>query len=152
MNRFWSKVAITSDTDKCWLWMNQTNNQGYGKFRSGKRMVSAHRFSFELNFGEIPEGLMVCHSCDNRRCVNPNHLFLGSHAENMADRDTKQRNKPSFGLKNGKAKLTDEDVAEIRKLYAAGITPTILAKRFGIHRVYIHRLVALKYRANVPQS
>ena len=94
----------------CWEWTGSKRN-GYGRLIVGSRTdgtrksVSAHRLSYELTYGEIPEGMEVCHRCDNRCCVNPDHLFIGTHQDNMSDRERKGRNKPPKGENNGRAKL-----------------------------------------------
>lgn len=131
--RFWSHVQ---KSDGCWVWVGTIDRYGYGKFKYRQYMHSGSRFSWTLHFGEIPCGLCVLHQCDNPACVNPDHLFLGTHQENMADKVRKGRSKKgvpcNVGESNGRAKLTPEDVREIRRLLADGWTQTRLALRFGV--------------------
>lgn len=129
--RFFAKIERTPT---CWNWNAGRFESGYGAFGLCKKLVKAHRVSFKLHKGEIPEGLMVLHSCDNRRCVNPDHLFAGTHQDNMEDRKKKGR---AIGANKGEAhhlaKLSTEDVLKIRKAYEAGYTThRELAAQFNV--------------------
>ncbi len=94
--RFWDKV---SKTDGCWLWNGMRTHSGYGRFRIGGKICRAHRIAWELVYGTIPEGIFVLHKCDNRVCVNPEHLFLGSHNDNM--KDMVKKNRQATGMQSG---------------------------------------------------
>lgn len=95
--RFWDKVK---KTESCWLWIGAINNN-YGCFNKGNRnMIKAHRFSWELAYGEIPKDKFVLHKCDTPRCVNPEHLFLGTHYDNYHDAVSKKRRLDKWGYAN----------------------------------------------------
>lgn len=121
-DRFWNNVR---KTEQCWEWIGGLSGiTGYGSFQDGKKM-SAHRYSWILHNGEIPRGLCVLHSCDNRVCVRPDHLWLGTKEENSIDMARKGRNKPPAG-----AKLTGKNVLEIRSSQENRFD---LANKFGVH-------------------
>jgi hypothetical protein len=132
-DRFWNKVA--KQPSGCWNWRGSIGDKGYGQFRIIKsKQVIAHRFSFELANGPIPAGLLVCHTCDNRRCVNPAHLFLGTYKDNTQDMMRKGRESGPpicFGNKNA-ARLTPADVIQIRQLHSAGHSQVRLALDYGV--------------------
>lgn len=138
--RFRARFAVNEQTG-CWEWKGSLNGSGYGKW--GKVGLGAHRFSYRVSFGQdIPAGLCVCHHCDNRRCVNPSHLFLGTHQENMSDRNAKGRQARIRGESRWTSKLTDAQVISIRTRYeAGGVTQNQLASEFGTCRTNISLIV-----------
>lgn len=89
--RFFQNISYDEHIKGCWVWTGLKNWGGYGRMRINKRDKIAHRYSWELHFGNIPAGRLVCHKCDNRSCVNPHHLFLGSHKDNYQDMISKGR-------------------------------------------------------------
>ena len=135
--RFEIKVK-KSDTG-CWEWIAAKHPKGYGNFSLGGRVMKAHRVAYQLYVGEIPEGLCVCHRCDNPSCVNPSHLFLGTNADNTHDRDNKGRG--SYGENRPNAKLTDNKVSEIRARWQGGVSMTNLGKEYGVARQTISNIV-----------
>ncbi|MFA5037008.1 MAG: HNH endonuclease [Candidatus Izemoplasmatales bacterium] len=144
IERFFSKVSVKGPDD-CWEWQGSFFKSGYGKFSIGRKTLYAHRVSFEIKNGKIPEGRMVRHKvCDNPRCVNPAHLSLGSQKDNMCDKVIKGRQTRTSlsGESNGQAKLTFDQVVEIKELYATGIvTQQILADHFGVSRGQISNII-----------
>lgn len=154
MDRFWSKVQRG---DGCWLWTAAMRWNGYGVFGFGKRVVGAHRVAWELTNGPIPDRMCVCHRCDNRRCVRPEHLFLGTQAENLADMRAKKRQRGGAGEHNGTkthperiargealpfSKLTEKAVREIRAHYArGGISMGALGRKYGVNQPAIMKVL-----------
>ncbi len=118
----------------CWLWGSSITPRGYGMCNAGGKWRRAHRVSWEVYHGPIPEGLSVCHRCDMPACVNPDHLFVATHLENMRDRDTKGRRSPPQGEAHGGSKLRDNDVREIRRLAAVGLSRRDIATRYSMSK------------------
>lgn len=127
----------------CWLWIGRISKQGYGCYKLNGESI-AHRVSYELHKEEIPYGIHVCHTCDNPSCVNPDHLFLGTNAENMKDRNNKQRQ--ARGDKIHTSKLNHELVNEIRSKYIPHkYTIKMLAKEYNVSTSTIFCVLKKKY-------
>ena len=133
MERFLSKVA---KTESCWLWTGAKSRGGYGNFRfpSGQK---AHRFSYSRHVGQIPQGLSVCHRCDNPACVNPDHLFVGTHTDNMKDKMSKGRGNHLVGTKHPRSKLTESQVLAIR---ADSRRQVEIAESYGIKQAQVSEI------------
>jgi hypothetical protein len=143
-HEFWKKVKKTSS---CWLWTGSKTRLGYGTCWDGEMSRRAHRLSWELEHGPIPDGVDVLHSCDNRACVNPRHLHLGNHRDNMKEMVARGRSAKKNGTLNGRSKLTWDDVRQIRRLYrwrSKDRNTHALAKMFGVGQHTIHRIVSNK--------
>lgn len=142
--RFWSKVLIKGE-DECWEWQNATQSRGYGSVGIGRRgkTALAHRVAYFLTYGD-PGELCVLHSCDNRRCVNPKHLFLGTNQDNVDDKVKKGRQ--LIGEENGNSKLTAKEVEEIRELYRVKKIPyRKLGGLFGVSESTVMGIVKGEY-------
>lgn len=138
MDRFWDKVT---KTDGCWEWKAATRS-GYGVIKVGGRSVSAHRLSWYLEHGEWPKKL-VCHRCDNKLCVRPDHLYDGSHSDNLQDVIDKTNGKHfAKGSSVASSKLTEADVLEIRRLVKEGYTHKHVAGLFRVNRRSVGRIVS----------
>lgn len=144
---------VYRDSDGCWIWMGRRSPDGYGKYRPAGTTDEhrAHRYAYELWVGPIPEGLLVCHSCDVPLCVNPAHLWTGTPLDNAQDRTAKGRGR------NGRVKgspptwrkLSDEQVAEVRVLLdSTELTRAEIGARFGVSAPLIQK-IAHGYRSHV---
>ena len=137
--RFWSWVNI-SDPESCWEWKGHKNKDGYGRFVSNKKRYVSSRFSYTISKGDIPDDLLVCHSCDNPSCVNPEHLFLGSYTDNNRDTVNKGRTNPRKGDNHPHAKITEAQVEEIKMLLESGISNKEIAERYGVSVSHIRNI------------
>ena len=138
-DRFWSNVRqLTSN--QCWFWTASTCSDGYGHLRVDGHLVGAHRVSWLLAFGRIPDKACVLHRCDNPPCVNPKHLFLGTHQDNTDDKYTKRRGRHFSGSENRNSKLTEEQVLQIRQSLDQGVSRQLLSVRYGVTPQNIYRI------------
>jgi len=134
-----SKPTYKIDANGCWNWSlgkfphhsGDSSLSGYGKVNRGGEQL-AHRLFYKERVGEIPEGMCVLHKCDNPPCVNPEHLFLGTFADNNRDRDAKGRHTALRGDDNGNAKLSQDDFVEVKSLLVRGISHREIANLFGV--------------------
>lgn len=152
---FWLKVGRS---EECWVWLGVKDREGYGRVRRGGKLTSAHREAYRISYGGIPAGMHVLHTCDNPACVRPDHLKLGTHVDNMHDctqkgrRPTGARNgrythpeKTARGERHPRAKLTQEQVREIRRLHGEGVSLSALSRTFGIDRHSLRKTVRGEY-------
>lgn len=169
IQRFWKKVKVTADADECWNFFPVGKRFGRGFFSIKGINFFAARISYFINYGTDPRDLLVCHTCDNPGCVNPKHLFLGTQFDNMQDCSRKGRapkvtwkvaqgdahysrrcpEKVLRGSSNGAAKLTDDDVRNIRKLAADGVKQHEIAKRFNVAQGHISAIVTRSKWAHI---
>lgn len=152
IDRFWPKV---NKTDGCWLWTAAKFRFGHGAFQLNGQACKAHRIAYELTYGPIPAGMLVCHQCDNPSCVRPDHLWLGTIKDNNNDRHTKGRTHPGrntrsgyklppgahAGERNSHAKLTEQQVTEIRQRYTSEVVAAQqLADEYNVSVYTIHKV------------
>jgi hypothetical protein len=146
--RFWSKVDQGGGPDACWPWTAKRRARGgYGQFRLDGKIEGAHRIAFSLKNGPLPAGAQVLHRCDNPPCCNPAHLFLGTNLDNVEDKVAKGRQAGGYktailGERHGMAKLTADDVREIRRMVAAGAMQKVVAEHFLIAGSAVSKIVA----------
>ena len=127
--RLWLKVI--KNENGCWLYTGGKTGSGYGVLTKNNKPVLVHRLSYNIHFGDIPPGLCVCHKCDNPLCVNPEHLFLGTHDANMKDKMKKGRAIVNQGSKHPLSKLTEENVREIKSLFGK-VKQIDIAEKFKV--------------------
>lgn len=152
--RFWSKVDRRGD-DECWLWLAGRRETGYGQFELGRKPerknARAHRVAYELLVGEIPSNMMLCHHCDNRACVNPRHLFIGTAADNARDMFAKGRGyvpAPRYGEAHHSAKFSSQAAAQAIADVRAGTPKRAVARRLGVDVRTVRSWVSGEYRAD----
>lgn len=144
---FWLNVDKSNENNACWEWIGYKDKHGYGVVKFSSKSLRAHRVAWVIANGEIPNGLLICHHCDNRKCCNPDHLFLGTHKDNVQDRDAKGRANQVRGEKHYRAKLTEKQVLEIRHRFKSeSVTYTQLSREYQVSRVQISNIIRNKQR------
>jgi endogenous inhibitor of DNA gyrase (YacG/DUF329 family) len=133
--RFWEKVE---KTESCWLWTGGLLKTGYGSVRVGGKALRAHRVAYELLVGKIPDGMLLRHSCDNPKCVNPSHLIPGTKRQNTED--ALERGQHVCGEDHFRSKLDNRSVTTIRAALAAGVSGKFLAEQFRVSRSLISEI------------
>lgn len=146
INRLWSKVNL--DPNGCWIFTGCDNGYGYGLLQVGSKALKAHRLAYESTNGPIPDGLMVCHTCDVRRCCRPSHLFVGTSLDNMSDCISKGRAVYPKGEEHGCVKLTEIQVTYIRQHPSRGLTA--LAKEYGVTYQLLKKIRQRKLWKHLP--
>ena len=126
----------------CWIWMGGCSVRGYGQIESFGKKHLAHRVSYKLFKGDIPEDRVVCHRCDNVSCVNPDHLFVGTQKDNLSD--MARKNRSTFGERNARSKLTWDQVDQIKALRKSGVRVVELSKKFKVSISNINAILANK--------
>jgi len=128
IDRFWKRVR---KTESCWIWTGTATRKGYGTFYLWQNVpIRSHRFSWMIHFGDVPEESLVCHHCDNRLCVRPDHLFVGSHLDNQRDKVEKRRH--ARGSRIANAKLDNDRARAILKRIFHGDSHSRIARDFGV--------------------
>jgi hypothetical protein len=137
MRSSFDDLFLPEPNSGCWIWIGGLYQSGYGSFKVDRASKRAHRFSWELHNGTIPTGMVVCHKCDTPSCVNPDHLFIGSQRDNIADMIRKDRRRPDVFGKQVTVKLSANDVMQIRSSPEIGFR---IAKKFGVSKTTIYKI------------
>lgn len=140
IERFWLKVNKQGDNG-CWVWTGCLNSCGYGALKIGQQTFGAHRVSLAISGKEIPDGLCACHICDNPPCVNPEHLWIGTHKQNMWDSVEKDRHHHLRGEQMHIAKLKTPQIHQIRQMGLDGVANAIIAQQFNVHQSTIRKVL-----------
>ena len=147
--RFWAKVSPEPNSG-CWLWAGAIGSGGYGHLGINRTIKLAHRISWEIHRGKIPRGLCALHKCDNRFCVNPDHIFLGTRGDNAKDMAAKGRAKAVRGSKNVRSKLTEQKVLDMRRIRRDhGTSYAEIARVFGVSPTLTYYVVSGRHWRHV---
>lgn len=145
--RFWANVdkdgpvpGHRPELGKCWVWKLSLNRTGYGQFSINHLQHLAHRISYQIEFSALVMNKLICHKCDNPKCVRPSHLFSGNHAENSLDMIEKNRTNPPLGERCAAAKLTWMDIQKIKTLLERKVSQTKISKQFSVDQSIISKI------------
>ena len=144
LQKFYNKLPDILNENSCWEWEGMIDSYGYGSFSYKGKTFKSHRLMYEIHYSEALNDLHCLHKCDNRKCVNPNHLFSGTNLDNVKDKVEKERSYTGNqkGENNGASKLTDKQVVEIRNLYKSGKYTTFkLGDMYNVHRSTISYII-----------
>lgn len=128
----------------CWEWTGSIDQNGYGVMNIAKKHKRAHRISYECFYGKIPENSFICHHCDNRKCINPEHIYCGDSETNSKDMDDRKRRNALKGEENPRSRLKNDDVLKIRELYKQGVNGVELSKLFNCPHTLIYSIINRK--------
>lgn len=167
-DRFWTKIdqngpVMPGMSTSCWTWMGAKDTGGYGNFNLGMRFVKAHSFAFTQKNGALPEGKFVLHTCDNPSCCNPAHLYAGTKKDNAQDRERRQRGNHAVGQRhgcvthpglhrgerNGRAKMTEDTVRDLRRRHREGERAASLARAYGLTKTTVSGILRGKLWGHV---
>jgi hypothetical protein len=149
----WERISsktVVDESTGCWVYKGHKNRDGYGRIFYEGNQRECHRVVWELVFGVIPAGLCVCHKCDNPPCINPKHLFLGTHGDNTRDKMSKGRQRSLVGEDCPRSKLRNEDIIQIRSRYTKGISQSELGREYKVAQSTIWRIVNSQRWKHIP--
>jgi hypothetical protein len=147
-------LSIPEPNSGCWLWLGTMTNSGYGMIgsggnrKNGGKPMGAHQAAWVVSRGAIPGGMQVCHHCDVKVCINPDHLYLGTPKKNMED--AAARGRLRRGMERRNAKFSDDDIRDIRKRHASGETYCAIGRAFGVGHTHVRKIVTGEIWAHVP--
>ncbi len=150
--RFWNHIDRRG-SDECWLWIKSKSRYGYGRIGKGNVLFLAHRVAYQLCIGPIPDNLFICHRCSNPACCNPAHLYAGTPKDNHIDSvlaGTAKSPPHLLGEKNPNSKFTEQQIIEIRRLYASEFSVPYIAKLYRVRRSTIRRIVRRLAWKHIP--
>lgn len=147
--RFWARVDRSGGPEACWPWLRYKQKSGHGRVWHEDRLFVASRVAWKLTHGSLAEELDVCHTCDNGECCNPDHLFLGTHTDNMQDKEAKGRGNHARGAAIGLSKLSEDSVRAIRAMRATGMRLTDIAAKFDVTPASIAKVALRRTWAHI---